>query len=230
MKRGLVLVEGQTEERFVNECLTPHLLTCGLAIERATVVTTKRNVGAPYSKGGVVRYKQVQNDLRRLLNDSNVSVITTLFDYYALPDDFPGMADRPAGSPRDRVHHVEAAWSRAVGDRRFIPHLVHHEFEAWIYADPGRLEPWMFSDDPSVVATIAEIAAAHASPEDIDEGADTAPSRRLCQAFSAYQKTLHGPLAAAAIGLERIRAVCPHFDSWLGALEAAARSAAGSRS
>jgi hypothetical protein len=26
MKRGLVLVEGQTEERFVNECLGPYLL------------------------------------------------------------------------------------------------------------------------------------------------------------------------------------------------------------
>lgn len=29
MKRGLVLVEGQTEERFVNECLAPYLLERG---------------------------------------------------------------------------------------------------------------------------------------------------------------------------------------------------------
>ena len=38
--------------------------------------------------------------------------------------------------------------------------------------------------------------------------------------FAAYQKPLHGPLAVAAIGIDRIRAVCPHFHQWLGRLEA----------
>jgi hypothetical protein len=44
----------------------------------------------------------------------------------------------------------------------------------------------------------------------------------LRDVFAAYQKPLHGPLAVAAIGLERIRAVCPHFDAWLGCVEALA--------
>lgn len=38
MKRGLVLVEGQTEERFINECLAPYLLAKGLILERPTIV------------------------------------------------------------------------------------------------------------------------------------------------------------------------------------------------
>ena len=218
MKRGLVLVEGQTEERFVDDCLAPHLLRLDLALA-PTIVKTKRVIGGADIKGGVLSYGQVQRDLTLLLHDSGAAVITSLIDFYRLPGDFPGMKDQPAGSPQDRVSHVEAAWSRAVGDRRFVPHLVLHEFEAWIYADPSRLEPWMFDDDLNAVRMIAEIAAAHATPEDIDEGAETAPSKRLCRAFASYQKTLHGPLAVAAVGIDRVRAICPHFHSWLTQLE-----------
>jgi hypothetical protein len=50
----------------------------------------------------------------------------------------------------------------------------------------------------------------------------TAPSKQLRAAFASYQKPLHGPLAVSAIGIDRIRAVCPHFDHWLGRLEATA--------
>jgi hypothetical protein len=80
----------------------------------------------------------------------------------------------------------------------------------------------MFDDDPVVVTAISTIAAAHGTPEDIDEGPHTAPSKRLRNAFAAYQKTLHGPLAMSAIGVDRIRATCPHFAQWLRRLVAIA--------
>lgn len=105
-------------------------------------------------------------------------------------------------------------------DRRFVPHVVLHEFEAWVYSAPSSLEPWMFDDDAGVIAAIAEIAAAHETPEDIDEGPASAPSKRLERAFAAYQKTVHGPVAASAIGIDRIRAACPHFHRWLDRLAA----------
>jgi hypothetical protein len=228
MKRGLVLVEGQTEERFVNDCLTPYLFAKGLVLERPTIVKTKVVAGGRNFKGGVRTYSKVQRDLGRLLHETNAAVITTMFDYYALPADFPGMQNRPERSPRDRVEHVEAEWAALVGDRRFIPHLVLHEFEAWVFADPSRLEPFMFDDDAGVIEVIGRIARAHRTPEDIDDGPMTAPSKRLLEAFEAYQKPLHGPLAVAAIGIDRIRAVCPHFHRWLDRLEAiAADNASG---
>jgi hypothetical protein len=151
MKRGLVLVEGQTEERFVNECLAPYLLDKGLILERPTIVATKRVAGGPHFKGGISSHGQVQRDLQRLLHNGHASVITTVFDYYALPKDFPGMRDRPSESPRSRVDHVEAAWAAAVADRRFVPHLALHEFETWVYADPSRLDPYIFDDDARVM-------------------------------------------------------------------------------
>jgi hypothetical protein len=221
MKRGLVLVEGQTEEQFVNECLAPPLLARGLALS-PTIVKTKRTVGGAHFKGGVTSYAQVSRDLGLLLRDTGASVITSVLDYYALPTSFPGMLDRPAGSPGHRVVHVENAWAAAVDDARFVPHATLHELEAWVYAAPARLEAWMFNDDQAVIAAIAEVAAAHRTPEDIDEGPQTAPSKRLCDVFPAYQKPLHGPLALMAIGIEGIREACPHFARWLARLESIA--------
>lgn len=219
MKRGLVLVEGQTEERVIRECLNPYLWRRGLNLT-PTIVTTKRVVGAAPFKGGAVRFGQVQGDLKRLLHDTGAAVVTTMFDYYALPQDFPGLLSRPAGSARSRIEHVEATWAASIGDRRFVPHLVLHELEAWVYAAPSRLEPWMFDDDAAVIATIAATSAAHETPEDIDEGPETAPSKRLKKAFSAYQKTLHSLLAISATGIDLVRATCPHFAGWLERVEA----------
>jgi hypothetical protein len=176
-------------------------------------------IGGQHHKGGLNSFGQVQRDLHLLCGASHASVITTLLDYYALPTDFPGKVNRPTGSPRSRVEHVERAWVAQTPDRRFVPHLALHELEAWVFAAPAHLESWMFDDAPAVVSAITAIAAAHTSPEDINDGVDTAPSKRLLAAFAAYQKTVHGPFAIDAIGIDRIRATCPHFDHWLSQLE-----------
>lgn len=82
----------------------------------------------------------------------------------------------------------------------------------------------MFDDDTRVIDEIARVANSHGGPEDIDDGPRTSPSKRLRDMFAAYQKPLHGPLVVEAIGLERIRARCPHVHAWLSQLEAIARS------
>src|SRR5262245_51259335 len=117
MKQGLVLVEGQTEERVVNDCLRPYFEARGLVLV-PTIVKTKRTIGAAHYKGGVKSYRRVRGDLQSLLGDTGASVVTTLLDYYALPMDFPGMTDRPARrAARSGVEHVEAAWASEVRDR-----------------------------------------------------------------------------------------------------------------
>lgn len=64
------------------------------------------------------------------------------------------------------------------------------------------------------------IRASVASPEEINEGPTTAPSKRLLGLFPGYQKTLYGPMAAAAQGLAPLRAACPHFNQWVSVLVA----------
>ena len=57
------------------------------------------------------------------------------------------------------------------------------------------------------------------SPEDINDSPQTAPSKRILAAMPGYQKTVHGPLIACEIGLDPVRAACPHFDRWLKRIE-----------
>jgi hypothetical protein len=118
-----------------------------------------------------------------LLGDRGAAGVTTLLDYYGLPDDFPGMTTRPA-KPRDRVAHVEAELARTLGSpQHFLPHVVLHEYEAWIYSAPTSCA-WAF-DDPKVPPQLEGIAKTAGGAELIDEGPQTAPSKRLLMAREA---------------------------------------------
>ncbi|MHB1654173.1 MAG: DUF4276 family protein [Desulfitobacteriaceae bacterium] len=60
------------------------------------------------------------------------------------------------------------------------------------------------------------------SPEHINEGFVTAPSKRIGSLIPEYldSKRIAGPLVAKEIGLEKIRQKCRHFNDWLRSLEA----------
>jgi hypothetical protein len=62
------------------------------------------------------------------------------------------------------------------------------------------------------------------SPELVDDGETTAPSKRIIGQFPQYekQKRAFGAELAACVGLETTRRLCPHFNTWLTALEALA--------
>ncbi len=216
MRKLLVLVEGQTEEGFVRDVLAPHLESRALAVQ-AVLLKTKRVKAGGHFRGGVTSTRQVLGDLARLLGDSSAVAVTTLIDYYGLPDDFPGMPDRPSAGVYERVAHVEKAVADRVANPRFIPHLVLHEYEAWIYAAP-RDASWVFGET-KIAQQLEAIATTAGGPELVDEGPATAPSKRLAEVFPAYRKPLHGPLAVRAIGLSAIRSRCRHADEWLSRIE-----------
>jgi hypothetical protein len=70
---------------------------------------------------------------------------------------------------------------------------------------------------------VQEIREQFATPEEIDDSPATAPSKRVEALVRGYEKPLLGVLAILEIGLVRIRAESPHFDGWLGRLEAHVR-------
>ena len=61
-----ILVEGQTEERFVKQVLRDHLVSLNLSIT-PTLLTTKVVKSGPNFKGGVTSFQKFESDLRRLL-------------------------------------------------------------------------------------------------------------------------------------------------------------------
>lgn len=129
------------------------------------------------------------------------------------------MRDRPAGATAQRrVEHVEAAIAKHCDDRRFIPHLTLHEAETWVFA-AGRYLADVAGDARLHGRLQADIRRA-SGPENVNDGFDTAPSKRLLRYWSRYDKVLDGPLAVAEFGLAGLRQECPHLDAWLTTIEA----------
>ena len=218
-KRALILVEGQTEERFVKDVLGPVFFDRELFFH-VTILVTKRVKAGPNFKGGVTNFAKFNNDAQRLLNSAGGALVTTMLDYYRLPLDFPGMSSRPPnGTPLQRVTHVETAIAEHFGTpRNFLPFLALHEFEAWLFSSPTELPRVM--TEPQKQPQFQAIRAGVRTPEEINERPLFAPSKRIETLFPAYKKTLHGPTTAGRIGLVRIRAECPHFNGWMNRLEA----------
>ncbi|WP_309670390.1 DUF4276 family protein [Gemmatimonas sp.] len=213
----LILVEGQTEERFVKTILGPWLLSAGVIVA-PTILVTKRASDGKRFKGGVSSYAKFRTDVQRLIGSRGGAYVTTLLDYYGLPSDFPGMLTRPQGSTVQRVEFVEHAIAADFGNPAdFRPFLALHEFEAWLFASetalPDTLEPEVDKDK------FAAICQSFSTPEDINERPTLAPSKRIVSLAPGYRKALHGPVIAERIGLQTIRDKCPHAAKWFADLE-----------
>jgi len=211
-KTILILVEGQTEERFVKDVLGPGLPGFWFV---PTIAVTKTVLAGPNQKGGVTSYAKFKRDLRRLLKNTD-KIITTMVDYYRLPDNFPGMADRPAGAPAEaRARHVERQMFFDLDQpKNFLPHLSLHEFEACLFASASVLPDTVIAT-PDQAAAFRKICGSVETPEALNERPGQSPSKRIARIFGQYNKAMHGATAAKRIGLENIRSACPHFDSWL---------------
>lgn len=216
MKRVHVLVEGQTEETFIRDVLRPHLASQEVYLT-PVLVTTKRIKSGLKFKGGLSHYEPVRRDLLRLLGDSSAVAVTTMIDYYGLPEDFPGCSTSPPGTCYDRVAHLEEALKKDLGAHRLLPYLSLHEFEALLLAAPGEIGT-AFSGARQI-SHLDEEVSVFRSPEEIDDGPETHPAARISRHLPGYRKALHGPLIARRIGLETLRQRCPHFDFWIGQLE-----------
>lgn len=217
-RRLYITVEGQTERKFADEVLQPHLAHYSLDV-RTRVVVTNRKLG---KRGGILDFARIRDDLGRLMREdgNDDALFTTMVDLYALPDEFPGWGEaRTKAAPTERVAVLEAAFQAEMGDRRFLPYIQLHEFEALLYCDLSQLQCRIPNSDRAIAALSQEVAGL--TPEEIDEGASTAPSKRIIRHLPIYEKTKVriGAPAAAAIGLPALRAQCPRFDGWVRKLE-----------
>ncbi|MET8217087.1 DUF4276 family protein [Streptomyces hirsutus] len=210
-----VLCEGQTEENMVNDFLAPELAEYGICLV-PTILMTRMPAGGSAGKGGVSKWAKIERDLRKLLAGTHWAAVTTLLDYYGLPQDSPGMSDRPGGSPMDKVTHVERRLAEHVDHPRFLPHVVLHETETWVFAAAEQLGDW--ADDPALAHELKRQADKVGGPENVNDKPETAPSKRILKLYPRYVKTQDGPVAVMDLGLAALRAACPHFDEWIAKL------------
>ena len=214
MTRINVFVEGQTEETFVRDTLAPYFVRQGIYLNAILAQTSRGH------KGGIVSYGKVKHQITRLCQQDKKAWVTTLIDYYGLPTDFPmvGQGKSVNEDIYSWIEDLESAFDADIAQPNFIANFLLHEFEALLFCDPEKFADWLEEKKP--IIELNNIKLAFDSPESINNSPQTAPSKRILAAIPEYQKTLHGPLIAADIGLDTIRRQCPHFDGWLQRLEA----------
>ena len=216
MTRLLILVEGQSEKFFVERTLAPHLALHRVYVQ-PSVLWTKRLPSGGGFRGGVSNWNQILMNLRRLTHDGDAWV-STLLDFYGLPEDFPGLHDAPgAGHGRKKVTALQKRFAVELNHTRFIPFFALHEFEAWLFSAPETVAEHFGNAD--LVSKLCDAVREAGEPELINHGRDTHPKARLHQMDCGYKETSDGSTLMEKIGIATIRAACPHFDSWLKQLE-----------
>lgn len=215
----IAIVEGKTEQVFIEQVLAPYLADKMIFI-RAT------QVSKPGQKGGDVRFSRVSRDIGLHLKQRSDTYVTTLVDYYGVKE-WPGVETLPnQNTPEQIAMHLNAATEQQVvalfaeqqAERRFIPYVALHEFEALLFSDSAILASELGISEPQVSAVLTECGA----PEAINNGPDTAPSKRLDRwsVNGKFAKTTKGIAIAERIGIPRMRAQCPLFDAWIARFEA----------
>ncbi len=218
MARLHFVVEVQTEETFVKDLLAPSLGERSVFAD-ARRVTTGRKGGTIY-RGGYSCYGHLQRDLKLWMReDRNPNCwFTTMVDLYRIPNDVPGYEEsRTIADPVKRVEFLERKLKADIGDSRLVPYIQLHEFEALLFSDPDSFST-AFPDSADKIADLARIRQQAVSPECIDDGPETAPSKRITDLFPRYKKVVDGLIIARETGLPRLRAECPHFNEWFTAL------------
>lgn len=226
MTRLLVHVEGETEESFVNEILSDHLLAFGYESVSARLVGNAR---LRARRGGIRAWPSVRDDITRHLKEDRHCITTTMVDYYALPQTgeraWPGRAAASLAPPTQKAIVVNNALAvdvvNAMGKNfnssRFIPYVVMHEFEGLLFSDCESFGNAIGRRD--LIAHFQGIRDQFSNPEEINDSPITAPSKRIEALVEGYQKPLLGTLAALEIGIPKIREACPNFNVWLAHLE-----------
>jgi Domain of unknown function (DUF4276) len=223
MVRLYLFAEGQTEQTFADNILKLYLAQHSVFMDKIVLIAHARKKGHVH-RGGGQKYQPMKDDILRFLKQEKGSKVffTTMIDLYAIAPDFPGLAEAESlrQNPVQRVEFLEQRFAEDINDYRFIPYIQLHEYEAYLFADPTcfeYLDPLRIKE----IEALKAISDQYQTPELINDGQQTAPSKRIMAQFPSYgkAKSVFGPQLAERVGLQVIRSKCPHFNAWLSRLE-----------
>ena len=214
MKEVAILVEGQTEEKFVKEVLQP-ITPIEEIYFKPIIITSKRSRAGEKNRGGLTSYDKAKRDLLNILEAKNYHIVSTMVDYYQLPENFPGYSELGKyGTALERVEFLEKKFGEDIADRRFIPYLQFHEFESLLYSNPNASLEILSNNKIKNMMTRA-LSDFSNDPELVNNSVETAPSKRILKVYPKYEKVFHGIKIAKAVGLDVMRERCKHFDQWV---------------
>ncbi|MDR0995714.1 MAG: DUF4276 family protein [Tannerella sp.] len=206
-----ILCEGKTEKRFADKVLKPYLHP--LSVKSVDI-------------GGMHNYAQVKNNINALFkqypdNDYEQHLFTSMFDLYALSNDFPAYKEAvQISDPYQQVEKLEAAFKEEIQSKQFLPYIQLHEFEALVFCGLEFLKA-DYPDKAKGIERLKEILEKYdGKPERINDSYDTAPSRRIIKEIGKqYNKPQSGTYVTAQVGIPALKERCPHFKKWMEKLE-----------
>lgn len=192
MTRLGVSVEGATEREFVSRVLAPFLSQHGI-------------YASPVDMRGKVSLDRIRNELRCLI--PAFDRVTTFYDFY-------GFHKRPDGgveAVEQSIHELLDLEQRHL----LIPYVQRYEFEALVLAAPDDAENIL--EIRGLAASFREIVDSSGGAEQVNDGYETCPSRRIKALAAGYDKKLHGPvILETSLGV--VRKQCPRFNNWISSL------------
>ena len=219
-----VLCEGQTELRFASKVLTTYWVVKGIIVLPQLLITSRKK----NARGGILSYQQAKRDLTFMIrgaqdNEQEVHYFTSMFDLYALPDDFPGFAEASALKDYAQVAKLEEAFEKDVNYYKFIPYIQLHEFEALVLCDIDGLADSYPNSAEKLAELKKEVTMQYGNNvELVDNSVETAPSKRIIKALKGeyhYDKPKSGTEITDKIGVDVLRSKCKHFNDWLATIE-----------
>jgi len=204
MTEVLCVVEGKTEHEFVASLLAPHLRECSVYIKPVLIGTGPR-------RGGGVSVRSLGSRMASMSRSG--SIVTSFVDLYG----FGGRKGLPADELELLVSRDVRKRARSSSEN-VKPFAIVHEFEALLLSDVEAFSV-IRGVTPRMIKHLRWLMRGYKSPEEINDGYHTTPSRRILGIFPAFIKHIHGPDIAATIGLRKIREMCPRFNQWLTWLE-----------
>ena len=221
MKRLVIIVEGDAEESFVNNILSPHFTSLGLYYSIQCFKIKKSN-------GGISKYSDVKKDIINTLYENDV-IVSTMLDFYRLPSSFPGKQNSSTFHTHlQQVEYIEGKLKEDIESAQqctfdnLIPYIQLHEFEALVFSSINGVDA-LFEPSEFKRKELLQVIHDYPNPEDINNQPNTAPSVRLIKLIPGYEKVLYGIEILQQHGMPTLLDRCPHFRAWVNKLETALR-------
>jgi len=211
MKRLYIIVEGQTEQEFVNSMIAPYMQQYGIYDVTPILIRTSKT-----GRGGFVNYEHLKNDAIKLLHSKKDDFIVSMFvDFFRIPEVPKKERWEIKNNHVEKVEEMEQCIAEDIGDRRFIPYIQLHEFEALLFSSNKGFESYFAEKDAN---STQQIIDSYENPEEINSSPEGAPSKRLLTIKDDYDKVVEGNLIALEVGFNDILAKCPRFKAWIDKL------------
>lgn len=211
MIRVGISVEGQTEDEFCKQILTPYFRDFNIEMT-PIIVTTKREKCGIKNKGGCINIDRVSNEIEKLL--PSFHYVTTFYDLYG----FKGISIELSADDLE----IQIA-NKLTNSYTFIPYVQKYEFETLLLSKPSYYEE-LFEDEKAKIAVEKIISSCGGEVEDVNNSRETSPSKRIIKLFNdfddSYDKVFYGSAIIEDIGLDKVMQECHRFSSWIEKIKA----------